>query len=340
MNYLLDKARKGDYTIDRKSKKGVKPMKYNPPKFKSLSEMASIDVGRLTEDQARKMLEDIRWPKGPVCPHCGNKNVTRINGKAEKVRDGLIQCKQCRKQFTVTLGTIMQGSHITLRQWLQAFHSMSSHKKGVSALQLQRNLGLHSYNSAWHLAHRIRFAMQTDPVASALKGVVEVDETYIGGKTKGGKRGRGAERKTPVVALVERGGKAHSRPIERVNAKTLKGAIREMVDRDSTIMTDEWESYTGIGKEFKGGHRIIKHRQGEYSKEGISTNTAESFFALLKRGVHGTFHHVSKTHLRRYCDEFSFRWNQRKVSDGNRATEAIKGIVGKSLSYRALVGRA
>jgi transposase-like protein len=313
-------------------------MKYIPPKFGSLVQMSAIDVGRLTEEEARKILEDIRWPNGIKCAHCGSDNVTRINGKAVKVRDGLIQCNACRKQFTVTVGTIMHRSHITLRQWVQAYHSMCSHKKGVSALQLQRNLGLHSYKAAWHLAHRIRFTMREEPLAGLLKGVVEVDETYIGGKTKGGKRGRGAERKTPVVALVERGGKAHSRPIERVNAKTLKGAIREMVDRDSTIMTDEWESYTGIGKEFKGGHSIIKHRQGEYSKEGISTNTAESYFALLKRGVHGTFHHISKTHLRRYCDEFSFRWSNRKVSDGKRTEEAVKGMEGKRLMLRDLLG--
>lgn len=314
-------------------------MKYRPPKFDRLSDMAAIDVGRLTEGEARNILEDIRWPKGPICPHCQSKDITRIKGKAKKVRDGLIQCNGCRKQFTVTLGTVMQGSHITLRQWVQAFHSMGSHKKGVSALQLQRNLGLHSYNSAWHLAHRIRAAMQSDPVASALKGVVEVDETYIGGKSQGGKRGRGAERKTPVIALVERGGRIHSRPIERVNAKTLKGAIREMVDRDSTIMTDEWVAYQGIGKEFKGGHKIVNHGHKEYVNGEASTNSAESYFALLKRGIHGTFHHISTTHLRRYCDEFSFRWDNRKVSDGDRATEAIRGIVGKSLSYRSLVGR-
>lgn len=314
-------------------------MKYRPPKFERLSDMAAIDVGRLTEDEARTMLESIRWPKGPVCPHCQSKDVTRINGKADRVRDGLIQCRDCRRQFTVTLGTIMQGSHITLRQWVQAFHSMSSHKKGVSALQLQRNLGLHSYNSAWHLAHRIRAAMQVDPVASVLKGVVEVDETYVGGKTKGGKRGRGAQKKTPVLALIERGGKMRSHPIARVNAKTLKSAIREMVDKDSTIITDEWGAYQGIGKEFTGGHQIVNHGNRQYVNGEASTNSAESYFALLKRGIHGTFHHISKTHLRRYCDEFSFRWNQRKVSDGNRATEAIKGIVGKRLSYRALVGR-
>ena len=152
-------------------------MKYNPPKFETLGEMAAIDAARLTEDEARAILEKIRWPEGPACPHCNGKNVTRIQAKANSIRDGVIQCNECRKQFTVTVGTIMHRSHITLRQWVQAYYSMCSHKKGVSALQLQRNLGLHSYKAAWHLAHRIRFAMREEPLASALSGTVEADET-------------------------------------------------------------------------------------------------------------------------------------------------------------------
>ena len=318
-------------------------MRYIPPKFSKLNEMAAIDVGRLTEDEVRSILENIRWPEGITCSHCGSNNITRVKAKSSKVRDGLIQCNGCRKQFTVTVGTIMHGSHITLRQWIQAFYSICSHKKGVSALQLQRNLGLHSYHSAWHLAHRIRAAMKEEPLASALKGVVEVDETYIGGKPKRNeeekpKRGRGTK-KTPVIALVERKGRVVSHPIKKVNAKTLKSAIREMVDKDSTIMTDEWKSYIGIGKGFAGGHRIVKHGKGEYVNGDVSTNSAESYFALLKRGVHGTFHHISKRHLPKYCDEFSFRWNWRGVDDGNRTEQAVKGIQGKRLMYRDLVLR-
>lgn len=314
-------------------------MKYTPPKFSKLNQMAAIDVGRLTEDEAREILENLRWPKGLTCPHCGSKKITRLQSKTESTtRDGVIQCNECRGQFSVTTDTIMHGSHITLRQWVQAFYSMCSHKKGVSALQLQRNLGLGSYRSAWHLTHRIRLAMKEDPLASKLKGIVEVDETYIGGKPRKGdnkehKRGRGTS-KIPVVALVERKGKVISKPIEKVNAKTLKGAIKENVNKDSTIMTDEWKSYKGIGKDFKGGHGIVNHGMGEYVKDDVYTNTAESYFALLKRGVHGTFHHISKEHLSRYCDEFSFRWNHRKVTDGERTTQAIKGIEGKRLAYR------
>jgi len=274
-------------------------MKYIPPKFEKVSQMSAIDVGRLTEDEARGILENIRWPKGIACPHCESTNIVRIEGKAKKVRDGLLRCKDCRKQFTVTVGTLMERSHITLRQWVQAFHSMCSHKKGVSALQLQRNLGLGSYRSAWHLTHRIRLAMKEDPLVSLLKGVVEVDETYIGGKPrKGGngepsKRGRGTK-KAPVMAMVERNGNIISMPVKNVTAKTLKSAIREAVNNESKIVTDEFRSYIGIGKDFKGGHGVVNHGLGEYANGDINTNTAESFFALLKRGVHGTFHHISK----------------------------------------------
>jgi transposase-like protein len=318
-------------------------MRYQPPKFKTLDEMASIDVGRLTEGQARSILEGIRWPNGIGCPHCGSVNVKRIKAKSMKVRDGVIQCNDCKGQFTVTVGTVMHGSHITLRQWVQAFYSMNSHKKGVSALQLQRNLGLHSYHSAWFLAHRIRLAMKQDPLASKLKGTVEVDECYIGGKPRNNcwrlpdeklpeRRGR-ATLKTPVLALVERDGRVLSEPILTVDGNTLKSAIREQVDKSSTIMTDENSCYDGIGKDFEGGHQAVKHKIHEWTYHGASTNQAESYFALLKRGIHGTFHHVSKKHLHRYCDEFDFRWDFRKVNDGERTTQAIRGMEGKRLLY-------
>jgi len=249
-------------------------MKYQPPKFTRLNNMASIDVGRLTENEARTILESIRWPNGPICPHCGSDNATRL--KDGKARDGVIQCNTCRGQFTVTVGTVMHRSHITLRQWVQAFYSMCSHKKGVSALQLQRNLGLHSYQSAWHLAHRIRLAMAEDPLASKLQGMVEVDETYVGGKPRKGqkdelgnpvknKRGRGTK-KTPVVALVERDGNVKTRVVENVNVFTLRAAIRENVNKQSTIMTDELPAYTGIGQEFEGGHQTVNHSIGEYAR--------------------------------------------------------------------------
>ena len=317
-------------------------MKYKPPKFKRLEDMAAIDVGRLTEEQARTILEKIRWPKGLTCPSCGGKDVTRLQPISEKVRDGVIQCNGCRGQFTVTVGTVMEGSHITLRQWIQAFYAMCSSKKGISALQLQRNLGLGSYHSAWHLAHRIRLAMK-DSTNGLLHGDVEVDETYIGGKPsrtdKDGnpiknKRGRGTK-KAPVVALIERDGQARAEVISHVNSENLKTVLQENVSPDATIFTDEAKDYLPIGKDFKG-HESVNHSKEEFARGRVHVNTDESFFSLLKRGVHGVFHHVSKKHLPQYCDEFSFRWNNRKSSDGKRAVTAIRGIVGKSLPYSTL----
>lgn len=296
-------------------------------------------VSRLSEEEARKTFEKIRWPDGvPVCPHCGSIDATKLAGEAH--RSGLYKCKGCEQQFTATINTILEDSHIPIRTWLMAFAIICSSKKGVSALQLQRQLGLGSYRSAWHMAHRIRFAMNTEPLASLLKGVVEVDETYVGGKPRKkhgkpkSKRGRGTK-KTPVLALVERGGKVRSKPIERVNAKTLKAAIKETVDSSSTIMTDEWKGYRDIGKDFKGGHKTVNHGAAEFvGADGVSTNEVESYFALLKRGIVGSFHHVSKQHLPRYCDEFSFRWNYRKTSDSVRTAEAIRASEGKRLYYK------
>lgn len=310
-------------------------MRYVPSKFTDLKDMAAIDVARLTEDEARTILENIRWPGGPACPHCQSKDTTRIAAKSAKVRDGLLQCNECRGQFTVTVGTVMERSHITLRQWIQAFHSMCASKKGVSALQLQRNLGLKSYKSAWHLAHRIRFAMREMRLKKLLKGTVEVDETYIGGKTRLGRRGRGSERKTPVMALVERGksGSLHARVVDRLSAKNLRGAIRERVHQSAEIMTDGSPTYHGIGFSFTGGHQTVTHSKGEYVRGEVHINTAESFFALFKRGVHGTFHHASKQHLHRYCDEFGFRWDHRKATDKERTVEAICFAVRKRLLY-------
>jgi transposase-like protein len=185
--------------------------------------------------------------------------------------------------------------------------------------------------------------MQKDPLASKLNGIVECDETYIGGKPRHSDmkkyfdanqfKGRGT-RKTPVMVLVQRDGGAVSHPVERVDSFNLKMAILANVDSRSTIMTDEWHAYKGIGKSFKGGHRVIKHKDKQYVNGDITTNTAESYFSLLKRGVHGTFHHISKHHLHRYCDEFCFRWNNRKINDGERAESAIRGADGKRLTYK------
>jgi transposase-like protein len=290
------------------------------------------DITKLTEDQARDYLESIRWPNGPICPHCGSKESIKLQGKA--TRPGVHKCKApaCRKQFTVTVGTVMERSHISIRHWAMSFHLLCSSKKGMSAHQLHRSLGI-TYKSAWFLFHRIRYALDQGAFAGKLSGTVEVDETYIGGKSKYGNRGRGSERKTPVVALIERGGRARAMPVEWVTAKELGSVVRANVETTSHLMTDEFLPHVKVGKEF-ANHGRIKHKSGIYSLNGISTNQAESFFALLKRGIHGTFHKISTKHLHRYCDEFAFRWSNRKVSDSDRRDAAVKAVEGKRLTYR------
>lgn len=296
--------------------------------------MSLMKFAEMSESEAREFFEEIRWPDGPECPHCGHdEKIYELNG--ESTRDGLKKCSECRKQFTVTVDTVMHKTKIPLKKWLMAFHLICSSKKGISALQLKRNLDLGSYRSAWHMAHRIRTAMNKEPLKSMLQGTVEADETYVGGKSRKGIRGRGSERKTAVMALVERDGNVKSKPVDRVTANTLQGEIRENVDPDSRIMTDELPSYRGVGQHFSGGHSVVRHKDNEYVQGDVHTNNAESFFALLKRGVNGTFHHVGEHNLSRYCEEFSFRWCHRKSNDVERTKSAIKGIEGKRLLLEA-----
>jgi transposase-like protein len=298
-------------------------------------------VPNFTEDQAREFFEVRRWPNGPACVHCGSINVYLLNGQSH--RAGLRECRDCKGHFTVMVGTVMEDSHLPLVTWAKAFHFMASAKKGMSALQLQRNLGLGSYRTAWHLAHRIREAMRCEPVAGMLKGDVQVDETYVGGKPRKGdgkvhKRGRGTK-KTPVMVLVETNGNCHARPIRRVNAKTLKTATQEIIDPSSRIVTDECKSYPKAARAFSGGHETVNHSIEEYVNEnGYHTNTAEAWFALFKRGVHGTFHHISTKHMARYCNEFGFRWDGRKLMDNERRDLAVKGAEGKRLMFRQPAG--
>ncbi len=296
--------------------------------------MTLADLGRLTEDAARSLLEAIRWPQGPVCPHCGSLDRTTKLPATDSVRAGLYQCNDCRGQFTVTVDTIFEDSHIPLHKWVLAFGLMCSSKKGISALQLKRNLGLGSYKSAWFMAHRIRYAMAHGPFPPKLRGTVEVDETFVGGKSRMARPGRGSERKTPVLVLVQRNGKARTTVPRNLSRKELHAAIRQHVDRRAALMSDEWAGYSGIGTEFRGGHQTVAHGRNEYARGPVHVNTAESFFSLLKRGVYGTFHHVSKKHLHRYATEFEFRWNHRKVTDGTRTVAAIQAAQGKRLIYQ------
>jgi len=207
---------------------------------------------------------------------------------------------------------------------------ISASKKGISAHQIHRMLGV-TYKTAWFIMHRLRFAMVQPPVKEKLKGTIEIDETYVGGKARG-KRGRGAANKQVVVSLVQRNGTVRSKHMQKLTADELKGYIRENVHKDSELMTDDFKSYKGLDKEFKS-HDIIKHSKNEYVKGNIHTNTIEGFFSLLKRGVKGTFHHVSGLHLHRYLSEFDFRWNRRSVSDSERTRMLLGSVEGKRLMY-------
>jgi transposase-like protein len=288
-----------------------------------------------TDEECRQYLEAKRWPKGPVCPRCDSNRAYKLKGKS--TRDGLYKCGECRKPFTVTIGTIFESSHIPLPKWFAAIYLMCSSKKGISAHQLHRSLKI-TYKTAWFMCHRIRHSMKSPAFLKALSGNVQVDETYVGGKPRKGtgrksKPGRGTA-KTPVVALVAKG-KMRTRVVADVTGKTLRGVIRDVVKKNSTIVTDDNISYRKTRSEYHGGHVYVNHSKGEYVKNGFTTNTVESFFALLKRGVHGTFHQISKEHLQRYCDEFEFRWNNRKEKDWGRALEAISLFHGKRLMYCA-----
>lgn len=301
------------------------------------------------EDAAIRLLESLRWPDGVACPHCGGADPYRLTPGAptgkRAARKGLWKCRACRKQFTVKVGTIFESSHIPVSKWLLAIHLLCASKKGMSAHQFHRTLGM-TYRSAWFMAMRLRHAMASD--GGLFSGTVEVDETYVGGKRRAGNRkdgrtmltGRpGAEdkTKTAVVALVERKGRAAAFPVERVDGRTLQDAIRSRTRPVTThMMSDEWRGYNALDMGF-AGHDSVTHSKGEYVRENVHTNTAEGFFALLKRGIMGTFHHVSKGHLHRYCDEFAFRYTNRAalgVNDSQRAAMLVLAAEGKRLTYR------
>lgn len=300
------------------------------------------------EDSAREYLEAVRWPEGPFCPHCGEaENVMKLEGTSH--RKGLHQCRSCREQFTVTVGTLFERSKIKLNKWLLATYLLSSSKKGISTHQLHRMLGI-TYKSAWFMTHRIRESMRqkSDGQMGGEGSTVEVDETFWGNtKRRGQKKGRGYHHKEKVLTLVERGGKARSFHVPAVNAKTLRPILREQIDADTHIMTDEAAQYVHPRNQYSEAksnlvedfqkHDYVNHGIGEYVRGDIHTNIVEGYFSVLKRGLTGTYQHVSKKHLKRYLGEFDFRYNNRTVlgvSDMERTNEALKGIEGKRLTYR------
>jgi transposase-like protein len=299
------------------------------------------------EDKAREYVEKLRWPDGPVCPHCGVvNNAYRLTPKASKkdthVRNGVWKCGGCREQFTVTVGTIFEDSHIPLSKWLLAYHLLCSSKKGMSAHQLHRMLKV-TYRSAWFMAHRIRYTMTQEPLSSKLTGIVEIDETYIGGKLRiprkrvdGEKRPSVVSNKAAVVSVLQRNGRVQSRHIQRVTAENLKPIVEQMVSEDAHVMTDSANVLVGALKNHK--HDQVNHFAKEYARydDGvcITTNSVEGFFGLLKRGITGVYHHVGQQHLHRYLTEFDYRYNSRKETDSMRTVHALKSSTGKRLMLR------
>ncbi|MGZ3274639.1 MAG: IS1595 family transposase [Caulobacteraceae bacterium] len=298
------------------------------------------------EDAARAHFQALRWPHGPVCPFCSSvDNATEMKGAT--TRPGLFKCKakECRKPFSATMGTVYERSHIPLHKWLLATHLMVASKKGISSHQLYRMLGFGSYKTAWFMAHRIRAAMSLPPEPAPLGGkdkIVEADETYIGGKESNkhaNKRDRRLhkDRKAIVVSLVERSGRVRSFHVANVTAKTVRNVIVTAVSRETHLMTDSARLYPRLGKEFSA-HSMVDHSAGEYVRDFIHhSNTVENYFSILKRGLTGVFHHVSEAHLHRYLAEFDFRYSNRSglgITDKMRADEAVRGVVGKRLTYR------
>jgi transposase-like protein len=313
----------------------------------NLAQLAAVVAD---EAKAFELIERLRWPNGPVCPHCepvADKPVRvyalkGVKDKKGRERHGLWKCGNCRKQFTVRVGSIFEDSPISLGKWILAIHLMCSSKKGISSNQLKRELGV-SYQTAWFLTHRIRTAMTVDPLRSLLgkdNGVVEIDETYVGGKVGNNlhrDRTKAAGKKVAVMTLIDREGDARTVVVPNVRKKTLEAVAKPIVDKSATIITDALLSYEDLEQHFRM-HHVVDHSKHFVRSVILHTNFAESYHSLLKRGIIGAFHHVSEKHLPRYLKEFEFRWNSRKVSDGERTEAAIKATAGKRLTYRPLKG--
>jgi transposase-like protein len=301
------------------------------------------------EDKAREHLEAARWPEGPYCPHCGSFNAHRMEG--EKHRAGLLYCRDCRQQFSVTVGTVFERSHVPLHKWMLANYLMNASKKGISAHQLHRTIDM-TYKTAWFMCHRIREAMDQTASPFPLGGegkVIEADEMYIGrsemqapsphrGGTPYLKRTMKTQ-KRPVVGLVERGGPARAFHVpERVTAKNLREKVMPHASRKSRLHTDESALYDAIGPEFVS-HETVHHGAAEYVRGDVTTNTVEGFFGIIKRGMTGIYQHCGEQHLQRYLNEFAFRYSyrvRRGYSDTERAVIALKGSSGKRLTYRRI----
>jgi transposase-like protein len=288
-----------------------------------------------TEEKCADYLAYQRWGDNPVCPHCGHEKVYTLKGKNKRYK-----CASCRKQFSVRVGTIFEDSKIELKKWFTAIWLVTSHKKGISSLQLHRDINV-TQKSAWFMLQRIRYALSYD-FTDSLDGEVEADETYVGGKNKNrhankkvpNSQGRSAKDKTAVVGMVERGGLLTASTVENVKSETLTREVVKNVKDSATLYTDEWLGYNGLKRIYD--HSIVKHNQGQYVNGRVHTNTIEGFWSLLKRGIFGIYHFTSKKHLQKYVDEFVFRYNTRQISDSFRFQFYLSNCQGR-LSYQDLI---
>lgn len=323
------------YHIDGMAKK--RTGKGQPHNLTKSGIIAEVPKACSDEAAAVEFMERRRWNGEPTCAHCASKSVYQMQdtngGRSKRF---LWRCRDCRKQFTVRVGTIFEDSRIPLRKWCYAFWAASTNKNGVAALEICRNLQV-TYKTALFMLHRIRFAMAPGPDAPKLGGnfeTVEADETYVGGKPRHknvSKRGLGTS-KTPVFAVVQRNGEVRTKVIANVTAGTLGAALRARVHPNTRLMTDDFGSYKRPGKEYFS-HQSVNHSAGEYVRGDAYTNTIEGFFSILKRSLNGTYRAVSRKHLHRYLAEFEFRWNARKLNDGERLELLVKWAAGKRLMY-------
>jgi transposase-like protein len=303
-----------------------------------------------TEADAYLFLEQLRWRKRPVCPHCGSVGehyfLTPANGRSRKTRTGsaserrVWKCRDCRKQFSVLTGTIFHGTKIPIRTWLFVIFDACAAKNGISAREIERRYGL-TPRTAWHLMHRLREAMKLEPIAGLLSGRVVADETWYGGKPSNrhghnpAEHMQGEHDKTPIMALISREtGEVRSRVIPNVRRETLREAIAEQVDMPNThLHTDQARTYRQIAGEF-AAHSTVNHNEREYVRGDVSTNQAETYFSQLKRSLDGTHHHISREHLHRYLAEFDFRYSTCKQSDTERVRMLLGRVGGRRLTYR------
>jgi len=301
--------------------------------------LASLRAATLNEGTAVEFLEKQRWNNAPACPLCGDVEVYQMISGGQRNKDYRWRCRGCQKMFTVRTGTVFAETRLPLRVWVYAIWKACSSKKGISALQLSREMEI-THKSALFVLRRIRHGMG-EVAPQKLMGTVEADEIYIGGKPRyrGASRAQAWAEKAPVAGLVQRGGDVRFKMLQRVTSDQLGQFIAENADLSCRLITDEFPGYKQVGKAFICGHETVTHTAGEYVRAGtdIHSNTVEGVFSLIRRGVMGTFHSVSRKHLPNYLNEFQFRWNTRKMDDGQRVAAAIKKIDGKRLEYRESV---